>query len=281
MFSPLAQRIRPFRRRLVAVLAVATVAAAAVTTAQLATAEDQSASSTRLKVMNWNIHGSTADLDAIAKKVKDGGIDVLTVQEIQRVPGKDQVMGLVKRLGWYTGDKPNVHFSQGDRPGPCDDEGKGWVGNAVMSKYPIAQKKTVKLSPDGQDCPVKRVMSGVKLNLPGNDYIRVWTSHFTPGNSQAADDHRHAQARKVIDYLGHDGPLLFTGDVNEKPDGGIRGAFVKSGWLDTGSKFGSEPTHNKARIDYIFAKKVKVNDVDVTDTKLSDHRPIVATMTVK
>ncbi|MQA06717.1 MAG: hypothetical protein GEV07_29790 [Streptosporangiales bacterium] len=62
-------------------------------------------------------------------------------------------------------------------------------------------------------------MSGVKLDLPCSDYIRVFTSHFTPGASQAATDYRQAQAVKVLKYLRHDGPLLFTGDVNARDTG--------------------------------------------------------------
>lgn len=139
---------------------------------------------------------------------------------------------------------------------------------------------TKPLSPASQDCPVKRSLAGVKLDLGSGRYIRVFTSHFTPGHGSAAVALRQAQARTTVDYLSHSGPLLFTGDLNDVPGSTIHRWFVGAGFTDTGARYAPDPTHGTARIDFIFARAVTVTSGYVVDTNLSDHRPLVMNMQV-
>ncbi|GAB3976714.1 hypothetical protein GCM10027615_47010 [Plantactinospora veratri] len=203
-----------------------------------------------LRVMTWNIHGESADIPAIADFVQANGVNVLTVQEVHRRPSRDQVQQLADELGWQL--TTNVHFGPADSPGPCDDEWEGQAGNAILTSFRIAERVTKPLSPVNQDCPVRRSMAGVKLDLGGNRTIRVFTSHFTPGHSAAAVALRQQQARTVVDYLSQSGPLLFTGDINDVPGSTIHRWFVGAGFLDTGGRYANEPTLGTARIDFVF-----------------------------
>ncbi|MQA06718.1 MAG: hypothetical protein GEV07_29795 [Streptosporangiales bacterium] len=151
----LLRTLRPTKRRVAALSTVPVAIAVTVTATQVASADELGAAATGLTVMDWNIHGKGADISAMADLVNSHGIDVLTVQEIQRAK-RDQVKDLADELRWYTSDlSDHTHFSQADRPGPCDAEESGWVGNAVLSKYPIAERVTVRLSPKDQGCPVQ------------------------------------------------------------------------------------------------------------------------------
>jgi endonuclease/exonuclease/phosphatase family metal-dependent hydrolase len=231
-----------------------------------------------LRVMTWNIHGESADIPAIADFVHANGVNVLTVQEIHRRPSWDQVRQLADELGWQL--TTNVHFGPADNPGPCDDEWEGQAGNAILTSFRIAERVTKPLSPASQDCPVRRSMAGVRLDLGDNRTIRVFTSHFSPGHSAAPVALRQQQARTVVDYLSQSGPLVFTGDINDVPGSTIHGWFVGAGFLDTGGRYANEPTLGTARIDFVFTRAVTVTSGDVLDTRLSDHRPVVMNMQV-
>jgi len=247
---------------------------AAVSSVLAGTAPQAVASSaaTEVRVMTWNIHGEDADIPGVASVISSHGVDVVTVQEIHRRPDWDQVRELADALGWHI--SANVHFGRGDNPGPCDDEWPGDAGNAVLSAFPIVAKVTRPLSPASQDCPVKRSMAGVKIDVNGTA-LHVFTSHFTPGAGSAAVTLRQQQARAVVDYLTHPGPLLFTGDLNDRPGSTIHGWVTGAGFQDTGARFADDPTLGTARIDFIFSRAITVTGGFVPDPGYSDHRPVI------
>lgn len=233
--------------------------------------------STNLRVMTWNIHGEHADIAGVASVIRAYDIDVVTVQEIHRRPEWDQVRELANELGWQLGT--NVHFGPADNPGPCDDEWPGDAGNAVLTRFPIVERVTKPLSPPDQDCPVKRSMAGVKIDVNGRA-VRVFTSHFTPGHSAPAVALRQQQARTVVNYLTHTGPLVFTGDLNDVPGSTIHRWFTGAGFLDAGGRYADDPTFGTARIDFIFTRAVTVTGGFVPDPGYSDHRPVIIDMVV-
>jgi endonuclease/exonuclease/phosphatase family metal-dependent hydrolase len=257
------------RRKLTALLA------AVLASAALAPATADAA--TELRVMTWNIHGEDLDVAGVAGVIRQYGIDVVTVQEIHRRPEWDQVRELADALGWQLG--AGVHFGRADNPGPCDDEWPGDAGNAVLSRYPIVERVTKPLSPDSQDCPVKRSLAGVRLDVDGTA-LRVFTSHLSPGTGSSSVALRQAQARTIADYLTQSGPILFTGDLNDRPGSTVTGYFTAKGWLDTGGRYADDPTLGTARIDYIWAKAVTVLSGQVPSPGYSDHRPVVMNIRV-
>jgi endonuclease/exonuclease/phosphatase family metal-dependent hydrolase len=204
-------------------------------------AVEPAAAPVSLRVLNWNIHGKGANIPAIAGLIRNQGANVVTVQEIHRRPEVDQVKQLADALGWDL--TANVHFGPADHLGPCGDERPGWAGNAILTSFRIMQRVTKPLSPADQDCPVRRSLAGVRLDLGGGRTIRVFTSHFTPGASDAAVSLRQQQARQVVDYLTQSGPLLFTGDLNDTPGSTIHRWFTGAGFLDTGGRYADDPTH--------------------------------------
>jgi endonuclease/exonuclease/phosphatase (EEP) superfamily protein YafD len=236
---------------------------------------------TSVRVMTWNIQGEFADIPAIANVIESQGVHVATFQEIHRRDDQDQVAELAAALGLRLGT--NVHFGPSDLVGPCDapwtGDRAGWAGNAVFSRFPIIERVTKPLSPASQDCPVKRALSGVRLDVNGQA-LRVFTTHLTPGASAAAVTLRQNQTGTVADYLTQTGPLLLTGDFNDVPGSWVQKRILNEGFTDAGARYASGPTHGTARIDYIFYRATTVTSGSVPDPGLSDHRPVIMNVTV-
>jgi endonuclease/exonuclease/phosphatase family metal-dependent hydrolase len=102
---------------------------------------------------------------------------------------------------------------------------------------------------------------------------------------------RIAHARELVGLLGPVGhPVIVGGDLNERPDGrasAIIAERLRDAWLVGGDRGGetfpaSAPT---ARIDYLFVSEpFRVERVlvpaDDRASRASDHRPVVAELTV-
>jgi endonuclease/exonuclease/phosphatase family metal-dependent hydrolase len=241
-----------------------------------ATAETNTVRAANLVILDWNIHGETADMKAIAGVIRSSGANIVTLQEIHRKPGNDQVQQLASELGWDITE--NAHFGAGDNVGPCDNPEPGMAGNAVLSSFKILERVTIKLS-DFETCPVNRSMAGVKLSLGASATIRVFTTHLSPGLSATSVERREAQATKVLNYFGSRSPLILTGDFNAPPTDAMSKRFVNAGWVDTGAKYANKPTLGDARIDYVYTRGVTTTSGSVLSSTLSDHRPIVMKMT--
>ncbi|TDD43298.1 hypothetical protein E1286_29120 [Nonomuraea terrae] len=256
-------------RRILAITALVVLAPLLTTTPAQARATD-------LVVLNWNVHGESADMNAIAGQIRASGANIVTVQEIHRRPDADQVRQLADALGWDI--TANAHFGAGDNPGPCDDPQPGQAGNAVLSSFRIVERVTIRLT-DFATCPVNRSMAGAKLDLGGGSSVTVFTTHLSPGLSATSVARREAQADKVRTYLGTRTGVILTGDFNAPPTDALSRRFVSAGWLDTGARYADEPTLGDARIDYVYTRGITVTGGDVLSTTLSDHRPIVMRMT--
>ncbi|MEV0382276.1 endonuclease/exonuclease/phosphatase family protein [Nonomuraea sp. NPDC050643] len=227
-------------------------------------------------VLDWNIFGEGADIPAMAKVIRDSGANIVTLQEVHRRPGADQVRELADALGWDI--TANAHFGVGDDVGPCDDPQPGKAGNAILSRFPIIERVTIPLT-DFATCPVNRSMAGVRLDLGGGVDVRVFTTHLSPGLTAPSVTRREAQAAKILAYFGSRTGLILTGDFNAPPTDALSKRFVSAGWVDTGARYADQPTHGTARIDYVYTRGVTTTGGSVLSTTLSDHRPIVMRMT--
>ncbi|MGH8794978.1 MAG: endonuclease/exonuclease/phosphatase family protein [Stackebrandtia sp.] len=253
--------------------------AAAVAVVPYAVAESDDREAVGLRVLNYNIQAGRAEgedpnvdppnIPRTAEAIRAENPDIVTLQEVHQADGNDQVNQLAEELDM------EVHF------GPADAAATGGVaGNAILTKFDIVEVVNKPLPDDPDTGNVKRAMAGVKIDLGDGAFIRVFTTHLSPGHSAPVVAEREAQGRYCLDYLSHDGPLLFTGDFNERPEDAIHGWALEDGFADTGEEFASDPTHGDARIDFVYARGAAAVGGHVPDTDASDHKPVVIDLQV-
>jgi len=234
---------------------------------------------TSVRAVSYNIkHGQgmdgRVDLARIAGVLKKLRPDFVGLQEVDltaRRSGKtNQVNDLAKMLSMHPGFGSFMDF-QGGR-----------YGMAILSRYPLRNVRSLRL-PTGNE---PRVALIAEAQLPNNATVLVVNVHF---DWVADDKYRFAQAQKLRDYLrDQERPYILMGDFNDGPDSRTLALFDQIALRtekpkDDRMTFSS--TKPKREIDFIFcspAKSWQVGRVEViTERVASDHRPVVAELTLK
>ncbi|MFJ2178691.1 endonuclease/exonuclease/phosphatase family protein [Streptomyces sp. NPDC087851] len=246
-----------------------------------------------LKVMDWNIQGGqgsdgVTDIQRIVSVIGAQNPDVVTLQELHdntAVGGPNQWQVLLDAFPQYF-----AHFAKSDT-----NALGGVAGNLILSKYPIKEKLTFQLPqyPSGTTA-VLRSLGGARLDVNGTD-VRVYTTHLSAGVGTEATERRNRQARAVIDKVSGalmTTPMLLTGDLNVRPDNQIRPWFAAAEWIDSWTRVNANTgsgavTHpgdglDDSRIDYIYTTPAfDVGGARTVTTNASDHRPVIADLTVR
>ncbi len=185
-------------------------------------------------------------------------------------------------------------------------------GSIIFSKFPILQSDKVKLSPG----PLGESLIFADI-VRGEDTIRIVNMHlesyrFNTQDYQSIEKikkqedsvlvaakgimykmrdayvRRSRQANIVADFIRTSPhPVIVCGDFNDTPasytyftiKGNLQDAFLKRG-SGIGRTFnGLSPT---LRIDYIFADRAfTINGFKTVHSDLSDHRPVIANVTLR
>jgi endonuclease/exonuclease/phosphatase family metal-dependent hydrolase len=98
-------------------------------------------------------------------------------------------------------------------------------------------------------------------------------------------DARVRQAQHALAYLDSvPGAVVLCGDLNAPPTAApVRriASRMRDAWVERGNGFGlTDPTKlPTGRIDYVFVRDLRVDDVTVCrDCDASDHLPVIATL---
>ncbi|CAM5277323.1 hypothetical protein SAVIM338S_00081 [Streptomyces avidinii] len=257
-----------------------------------ASAAGAAAAPTKLRIMDWNIQGAqgtdhVTDISRIIKVIGQENPDIVTLQEVHddtAVGKPNQWQQLLDALPQFT-----AHFAKSDYDGIG-----GNAGNLILSRFPIKERLTYLLPqyPANTDA-VLRSLGGVRLDVGGTD-VRVYTSHLSAGLGAEPTERRNRQARAIVAKLPADlmdTPMVFSGDLNIKPDDPIRPLFAGAGWNDTWTELhenigASAVTHpggtDADRIDYLYATpSFDVTAAHKVVTSASDHYPVVSDVSVR
>ena len=261
----------------------------------------------KLKVATYNTQSgrsndavSVRNYDSIVRVLQEVNADIVGLQEV----GKHPTAGFPEYImegepTEYIAEKlqANSYFAQAEF-----FYGKYPYGNSLITKYPITSAKTV-LIPD----PVERVDNGyyqtrsilvAELDICGG--VTVLVSHF--GLMPEEKKNAVETALKLINEIKT--PILLMGDLNMTADDEIlaplfqalqdtvNGAKEPFTWPsnmekevgDYEAKIKEISNRSQAgrKIDYIFASKnFKVENVEVVQTRASDHMPYVVDFTVQ
>ena len=239
-----------------------------------------------LRVMTYNIYGAratspanAADLDAIAEVIRRQNPDFVTLNEVDvftNRTGKDvhQARDLAEKLGM------EWHFSKAiDRDG-------GEYGDAVLSKYPILEKRSYRLPCAAEQPGEDRSLCVIRVQIDAKD--RYVASPLL--------DHLSVDAILVVEATEIlrirdtelEGDLILCGDLNAIPSSNVIATMTSfltnTGPIDQYTFPSDDPSR---KIDYIMyapiehfgvqnCQVVSRGDQQVGGVDASDHRPVIA-----
>ncbi|MGH3683289.1 MAG: endonuclease/exonuclease/phosphatase family protein [Natronosporangium sp.] len=170
-----------------------------------------------MRVLTWNLwwrHGPWKPrLDAIAATLAEVAPDVCGLQEVWADEDANLAAELAERLEmhWcWAGRPPNLSWQR-------EFGSHLLAGNAVLSRWPIAEQAEVPLPPT-DDHP--RLALHARVETPAGS-LPFFTTHFS--HQLGASAVRLAQARVLAGFVGthatgHPLPPVVTGDLNAEPD---------------------------------------------------------------
>jgi endonuclease/exonuclease/phosphatase (EEP) superfamily protein YafD len=231
-------------------------------------------SAPRFRVMTYNVGQWGTGATAIARVVASADADVVCLEEAGRYP-------------WLT--DPDETPEALARALPA----YRIVGDAevrIASRLPIRESRALPLPPG----PLERPLEIGVVDAGGYD-VSVAAVHFIPTllfqSAPRAPLHeiaegRMRQAERVLESIDAiSGPVVLCGDFNAPPTAApIRriASRLHDAWDERGLGFGwTEPTNMPyARIDYVFVRGLRVDDVAVgcQGCDASDHLPVITTL---
>ena len=239
-----------------------------------------------LRVMTYNIYGAratspanAADLDAIAEVIRGQNPDFVTLNEVDvftNRTGKDvhQARDLAEKLGM------EWHFSKAiDRDG-------GEYGDAVLSKYPILEKRSYRLSCAAEQPGEDRSLCVIRVQIDGKD-LYVASTHLDHLSGDASRLVQATEIRRIRD-TELEGDLILCGDLNAIPSSNVIATMTSfltnTGPIDQYTFPSDDPSR---KIDYIMyapiehfgvqnCQVVSRGDQQVDGVDASDHRPVIA-----
>ena len=239
-----------------------------------------------LRVMTYNIYGAratspanAADLDAIAEVIRRQNPDFVTLNEVDvftNRTGKDvhQARDLAEKLGM------EWHFSKAiDRDG-------GEYGDAVLSKYPILEKRSYRLPCAAEQPGEDRSLCVIRVQIDGKD-LYVASTHLDHLSGDASRLVQATEIRRIRD-TELEGDLILCGDLNAIPSSNVIATMTSfltnTGPIDQYTFPSDDPSR---KIDYIVyapiehfgvqnCQVVSRGDQQVGGVDASDHRPVIA-----
>ena len=239
-----------------------------------------------LRVMTYNIYGAratspanAADLDAIAEGIRRQNPDFVTLNEVDvftNRTGKDvhQARDLAEKLGM------EWHFSKAiDRDG-------GEYGDAVLSKYPILEKRSYRLPCAAEQPGEDRSLCVIRVQIDGKD-LYVASTHLDHLSGDASRLVQATEIRRIRD-TELEGDLILCGDLNAIPSSNVIATMTSfltnTGPIDQYTFPSDDPSR---KIDYIMyapiehfgvqnCQVVSRGDQQVGGVDASDHRPVIA-----
>lgn len=251
-----------------------------------------------LRVMTYNIQygynglpagaGRALDMDGIADVIRQADPDVVALQEVDvhwgaRSNFMDELQYLADKLGMH----PFFGFIYDFDPLQPGQERRQF-GPALLSKHEILRAENHPLSRISSQQPELGLQPlpgfpEIVINVKGNQ-VHVFSTH----TYWLAQDVRQLEVEEMIKYLDETkGPRILMGDFNAYPGdpemksmaGAYTDVFAKVGEGPSGTYPAIKPTN---RIDYIFTSpEIQAERAWVIDSTASDHRPVVADLTLR
>ncbi len=262
-----------------------------------------------------SVDGKPLNLQNVANVILENDLDVIALQEVhvyaadKKSAGRHTPYEVAKlaTAGSQNGDTYYWAFAAGleghitygtvysaSNPGPTgwstEGKGPGWdtvdqsgYGNAIISKYPILSVREVKVMAPNQTEQMqtingntyeRRVLLIAELDVNGTT-VTVISTHF-----DLYTNAMNAAVSAIVTEMERiSTPVILMGDLNCNSNDTPITNLKNAGFTFVGD---GTSTHENGRIDYIAYANATVNDVSycvLTDNKVSDHYPALATLT--
>ncbi|HET7035219.1 MAG TPA: endonuclease/exonuclease/phosphatase family protein [Thermomicrobiaceae bacterium] len=222
----------------------------------------------QITVMTYNLQEGFSrddrfDLERQAAAIEAEHPDVVVVQEVSRgwlvAAGADEVLWLSQRLGMQAVFGAN-----------SDD---GLWGNAILSRAPLQDAAREQYTTTQN---LKRSVVAARVDTAAGP---LWLFGTHLDNPVGATDVRLSQTRELIRFWNNRSPALVLGDLNADPGDPVFGLFTSAGLVDLDRQLppGASTSSDQRLIDHILATpNLTLQSIRVPDTWASDHRPLVA-----
>ena len=242
-----------------------------------------------VRVLVYNIHAGKdaagqGNLEQVAALVKSTDADVVLLQEVDRGTGRsgkvDQVQVLIDRTEFEGAFGRTLDYDGGE------------YGIAALSKDGVSYQDTVALpvSPPQARAGGSHEPRGVLITIVRTRLGR-WQALNTHLDASAGDEYRQQEADRIRDLLRERRiiglPIMVGGDFNATPDSAVvkklLGFGLRDAWTECGQGDGFTFPADKPikRIDYLFLTgALTCSAAQVIDTAISDHRPLLVTVTL-
>jgi len=234
----------------------------------------------RLNVMTINVHkGFTAlnrrfILPELREAVRATGADLVFLQEVHGSHQQHALRHPTCRAApqyEFLADSMSPQFAYGrNAVYPHGDH-----GNALLSKFPIADHRNLDVSIRGNE---ERGLLHCRLDVPGHDEVHAICVHL--GLREAHRQRQVGLLLELLDSLPADAPVIIAGDFNDwrlKADAMLSPHVVEA----FGSPARSFPARLPLlRLDRIYLRNAKASKAQVLSkypwSHLSDHAPLAA-----
>lgn len=228
-----------------------------------------------IKVMSFNIQSGFSfdgrqDLESIAGVIAASGADVVAIQESSRGRLMD---GSLDMPLWLAHRLDMDHRFRGT-------EEPNW-GNTILSRYPILEAGWGHLPRVGT--LIGRGYLWARLDIGEPEPLLVIATHL----HQLGPDtlQRQAQVRSILDFWNETEPAILVGDMNAEPGSAEMALLAQAGMVDAWNEAGTGPGYTYSagdpvkRIDWLWhTPDLRVEEIEVLRTQVSDHMPVVATV---
>jgi endonuclease/exonuclease/phosphatase (EEP) superfamily protein YafD len=246
------------------VMAIALITAAAVMP-RVVTHQQPVVLGPRLTVMSANLWFGRADAKAIVDLVRANSVDVLSMQELSPE--------MVRNL-----DRAGIDAVL---PYRMFEPGRDGGGSGLASKYPLQQEQIAD--------PATFAQPSAIIDLPGITHPDILVVHVAPGVEHVWTAAWKRELDEMPPAVANVRPRLLVGDFNATLDhSGLRNVLGR-GYVDAGERRGAGlmPTWPAGlwpppvTIDHVLVdNRAAVNDYRVVDLPGSDHRAVLAWLTL-
>lgn len=241
------------------------------------------------RVLVFNIHagkdaGGTPNLDGVAELIRTTSADVVLLQEVDRITfrsgGVDQVAELARLTGYATAFGRSLDYDGGLYGIAALSRER--IGNAATESLPIQPPQ----ARSGGSYEPRAALTFATTTRLG--VVQAVNTHL---DASREDHYRVQESAHILQLVtriaaGRGGPVIAGGDFNAEPGsrtyeqlvaGGLRDAWKECG---AGDGFTYPADNPIKRIDYLFlTASLGCSHAEVIDTRVSDHRPLLITLT--